>query len=326
MSDNVKVLVVGAGLMAKEYCKVLQALHREPIVIGRSEDGVAQFQRDTGIKAFAGGLEKNITEIGELPDYAIVAIDILQLSKATKCLLNNGITNILVEKPGGVTRQELEEVCDLAAQKMSNVFVAYNRRYYASTQKALEMIKEDGGVSSFHFEFTEWAHVIANTGHPKEVKEKTFFGNSTHVLDLAFFLGGFPKEISSYVAGSLEWHSSGCIYSGSGISDKGALFSYQANWAAPGRWAVEILTNSNRLYFKPLETLQVQELRSVAVKPVEIDDKLDRDFKPGLYKQVQAFLKNIDDGKRLTIAEQLDHWRYYEIISKYSGSDRRSSL
>ena len=75
---------------------------------------------------------------------------------------------------------------------------------------------------------------------------------------------------------------------------KNALFSYHANWEAPGRWSVEILTPKHRLYFKPMETLQIQEIGSVAVNPVQIDDTLDKEFKPGLYLQVKSFL----DGKQ----------------------------
>lgn len=315
MSDNVKVLVVGAGSMAKEYCKVLQAMQKDIIVVGRGAKGAAQFEEEMGIPVLSGGIENNIVKIGELPEYAIVAVDVKQLAAVTQTLLDNGIKNILLEKPGAFTRWEMEAVCDKAAEQNAKVYIAYNRRYYASTQRALEIIKEDGGVSSFHFEFTEWAHVIEKSKHPLEAKEKTFFGNSTHVLDLAFFLGGRPKEISAYVAGALEWHSSGCVYVGSGVTEKGALFSYQANWAAPGRWAVEVLTNKHRLYFKPLETLQIQELASVAVNPVEIDDRLDKEFKPGLYRQVQSFLENIDDGKKITIAEQVEHLSLYEKIA-----------
>lgn len=315
MSDNIKVLVVGAGYMAKEYCKVLQALQREPVVIGRSESRAAQFEEEMGIPVLPGGIEKNIGEMTEIPEYAIVAVDVQQLAAVTKILLNNGIKNILLEKPGAFTRQEMEAIRDMAADQNANIYIAYNRRYYASTQRALEIIEEDGGVSSFHFEFTEWSHVIEKTEHPQEVKEKWLLGNSSHVLDLAFFLGGFPKEISTYVTGSLNWHSSGCVYAGSGLSENNALFSYHANWAAPGRWAVEILTNKHRLYFKPLETLQIQELASVVVNPVEIDDRLDKEFKPGLYRQVQSFLENIDDGNKITIAEQVKHLSFYEKIA-----------
>lgn len=314
MSDNVKVLVVGAGTMAKEYCKVLLALHCQPIVVGRGEENAAKFEEEMNIPVLRGGMEKNISKLSELPRCAIVAVGVTELARTTKLLLEHGVKNCLVEKPAGMNRQEMEDVAMLANNKDAKVYVAYNRRFYASTEKALEIIKNDGGVTSFHFEFTEWGHVIEKTAHSSEVKENWFLANSTHVTDLAFFLGGFPKEMHSYVQGELDWHKRGCVYAGAGISERDALFSYQANWAAPGRWSVEILTKEHRLYFKPMEKLLVQEKGSVAVNPIEIDDALDVMYKPGLYRQVESFLQENNDGKKITIQEQLAHMQWYEKI------------
>ena len=95
-------------------------------------------------------------------------------------------------------------------------------------------------------------------------------------------------------------------FSGAGITNKGALFSYQANWNAPGRWVVEVLTTKHRLYFKPMETLQIQEKGSVAIKPVEIDNQLDIDFKPGFYLQTKAFVEG-DYGRFCMVEEHVKH-------------------
>ncbi len=143
--------------------------------------------------------------------------------------------------------------------------------------------------------------------------------NSSHVIDTAFFLGGQPAQISCYTAGkdALPWHPSASVFFGSGRSENGALFGYQASWQSPGRWAVEILTNKHRLYFKPMETLQIQEKGSVHVSSVEIDDRLDKEFKPGLYLQTKAFLEG-DYTRFCTIEQQAEHVeRYYKKIGNY---------
>lgn len=54
--------------------------------------------------------------------------------------------------------------------------------------------------------------------------------------------------MSSCIKGQLTWHKDGCIYTGAGIATSGALFSYQANWAAPGRWSVEIITDKHIIF------------------------------------------------------------------------------
>lgn len=141
--------------------------------------------------------------------------------------------------------------------------------------------------------------------------------NSTYVINTAFFLGGYPKGMVCYHKGDIECHPSGSIYSGVGISESGALFSYQANWQVLGHWVVEILTNKHHLYFKPMATLQIHNMGSVKVEPIEIDDHLDNEFKVGFYLQTKAFLEG--DYTRLpSINEQSIYITIYNKISGYA--------
>ena len=320
MSDNMKkVLIVGTGEIAGEYCKVLKKMGICPDVVGRDGRKAEAFGVSHGVNAFGGGAAEFISNSSACYDFAIVATGVMQLCETVCCLIQNGVKQIFCEKPGGMNRQELEMMDKLADENGAQVYIAYNRRFYASTSKAMEMIEEDGGVKSFYFEFTEWAHTIEPQPIESAVKEEWFLANSTHVADLAFFLGGEPRDMTSYVSGALSWHSRGCIYSGAGVTDKEALFSYHANWAAPGRWAVEILTSRHRLYFKPMEKLAVQEIGSVAVNPVQIEDELDCEFKPGFYKEVESFINQIPDGRKKTLKDQLRYMGYFE---KMEGKKR----
>ena len=52
---------------------------------------------------------------------------------------------------------------------------------------------------------------------------------------------------------------------------KGAMFSYFADWEAPGRWGLEVLTRKRRLIFRPMEQLQVMPLGSVKIDSVELE-------------------------------------------------------
>ena len=94
-------------------------------------------------------------------------------------------------------------------------------------------------------------------------------------------------------------------------------FSYHADWSAPGRWGVEVLTTKNRYILKPLEKLQVVKLGSVNMEDIEIDDELDIQYKPGIYNQLKAFL-NENDKNFCTIEEQLQHIDIYNKISGYN--------
>ena len=306
-----KIWLIGATQMAVDYSKVLDGLGCEYDVITRGEKNAAFFTEKTGHHTITGGLEKFLSTHPLVADYAIVAVGVENLNETTNLLIDYGVKRILVEKPGGLSIEQIEHTIELAENKQTEIFVGYNRRFYASTLRAKEIIEHDGGVTSFSFEFTEWAHVIDKIDKNPVVKKNWFLANSTHVVDMAFYIGGIPSKMSCYSAGELDWHKP-AIYSGSGVTTAGALFSYQANWSAPGRWSVEMLTKQHRLIFKPLETLCIQKIGSVAVEQLEIDNKLDQEYKPGLYRQVEAFITG-NTHELLGIKEHLVHWEQIYI-------------
>lgn len=309
---------MGTGGMAEEYVKVMDGLGVEYIIVGNRKESVDRFNKNMGQQAYCGGIETflNTYPAEQLPEYAIVAVNGGMLYDATRLLLQGGVSKILVEKPGVVSRVQMEELLRLTKEKAAEVYIAYNRRFYSSVKKAKEIIEQDGGIVSMNFEFTEWQHVIEKTDHPDEIKQKWFLMNSSHVVDLAFYLSGKPKEMTAYKAGSLCWHKAGSSYVGSGVTEQNVLFNYQANWAAPGRWGLEILTGVHRLYFRPMEKLQIQNNGSIAIENFEIEDEIDTTYKAGLYHQVNAFLHPEEAIAQLcTLKEQKEHLKLYEEMS-----------
>jgi predicted dehydrogenase len=307
-----KVWIIGAGAMTREYLKVLKALGIDALVIGRSQENCQKIKAEFGCDVLSDGLTAFLQSNPIIPLKAIVAVGIEALKDVTIELLNFGVKHILLEKPGVAYVNEINELAALVKTSNAQILLAYNRRFYASVLKAEELIKEDGGISSFNFEFTEWSHIIRTLHKTKAEWHNWFLGNSTHVVDTAFFLGGKPEKLSAYYNGTLDWHPASANFCGAGISTEGALFSYHANWEAPGRWVIEILTKKRRFLFKPMESLQVQILGSLAVNPVELDDALDKDFKPGLFLQTESFIRG-DYSRFCNIEEQ-----YYMIRAFYT--------
>ncbi len=305
-----EIWLIGTGYMAIEYAKVLRDLPISFQVIGNTEKSVASFKEKTGIEAVSGGIDKWLATCDYLPRAAINVVNVEKLAEITKKTINFGVPKILVEKPAGLNGEQIASLSETAKEKNALVYVAYNRRFYASVLKALELIKTDEGVTSFNFEFTEWPHKIEGQNIPNIVKQEWFLANSSHVVDMAFFIGGWPRSFSSYVAGSLPWHKAASVFAGAGISDKNALFCYQANWDAPGRWSVEVLTRKRRFIFRPMEQLHVQKIGSVAIEKMDIDDSLDIKYKPGLYRQVEAFLFGKLESSLLPLEEQYFHVKH----------------
>ncbi len=304
MSDNImkpSVLLVGSGPMAVAYAKVLQAMDIPFVNIGRGQASADNFEKETRVKPVIGGVDGYLANNQLAPNtVAFLATNTEGLMHNMLKLLEAGADKILVEKPAAISVEELLANEENLKPYNHKVFVAYNRRFYSSVIEAEKMIEEDGGLQSMLFEFTEWAHVIEPLKKAPGIKENWFFANSTHVVDLAFYLAGSPAEMSCYSkAGSLTWHSK-TNFAGAGITEKGVLFSYLSNWESAGRWALELLTSKRRIYLKPLEGINVQLKGSVQTTPHEFDNALDTAFKPGIYKQVEAFL-NGDDKKLLDI-------------------------
>ncbi len=314
-----KIWLIGTGNMGLEYLKVLALFGVELTVIGRGEINAQNIRNTFDVEVISGGLESYLNTKPSLPDKVIVAVNVFYLASVTQQLLDFGVKEILLEKPGGTTASEIITLAQKAQLQNAKVFLAYNRRFYASVRKAKELIEADGGLTACFFEFTEWAHQIQNLDKKREEFENWFLANSSHVLDTAFYLCGKPKEISCFTGGEgqLKWHSTASSFAGAGIFENGALFSYMAHWASPGRWNLEIMTTKHRFIFRPMEKLQVQEIGSVQINFVdEIDYSLDEKYKPGLYLQTKSFLEDDFEGM-CTLHDQSCVMPFYQKIAGY---------
>jgi len=315
---NKNVVLVGPGGIAKDYAKVVQALKTNAIAIGRNKERCELFEKETGLKCIATPLDAYLKTIDIASTYFIISVNTENLGDVMRDLISKGAKHILVEKPAGINREDIALTIKLLEGKNITPFVAYNRRFYASFQKAIELIKEQGGLLSFSFEFTEWAHEIEKLNKTKEALEHWLLGNSSHVIDAAFFIGGLPKEMHSFVSGNINWHPSAAQFSGAGVTVKDVIFSYQANWASAGRWGVEFNTAQGKLILRPMEKLSFQKRGELAINEIELDNKVDIEFKPGLYKQVEAFLKG-DATHMITLQNHFKN--VTNVLEKINGKN-----
>jgi predicted dehydrogenase len=309
------IWLIGAGAMAREYAFVLKALKQPFEVVGRSVSSASSFKKATGCNVKISGLQSALKKAAA-PVAAIVAVGVEQLAEATKDLIYSGTKYILLEKPGALNLEEIYSLNLLANKKKAKVFVAYNRRFYQSVQQTKDLIKKDGGALSMNFEFTEWEHAIKPL--KSAVKERLVIANSSHVIDLAFYLCGKPKKWKCWHAGSLDWHPASARFCGSGITDQGIMFSYLSDWQAQGRWSLEIMTNKRRLILRPMEQLQEIKKGSILVKNINSENTIDTDFKAGLFLQTKKFLKREDSYLFCSLPEQVENIKIYYKIAGYS--------
>lgn len=307
-----KALIIGPGAMGLEYYKCLDDIGLEVHVVGRSPKSFSRFNEIKNITKYTSFEDfRSLANIADF-DIAIVAVSVEALHENALSVLDIGIKRILIEKPGALSSKELKNIELLARKADSKIYIAYNRRFYHSVQKAKKIIDEDGGALSCHFDFTEWETSVLESGLNSKVISKWFFANSTHVLDTVFFIIGTPSEIKFFGEKKLKWHEGNSTYVGSGISKKGTPFSFHSNWASPGRWNIEIMTLNYKIILCPTEDLKLVRKNSIDIEEFQ-RDKRDTDFKPGLYNQIIDVLRD-EPLYICSLEEQITNWKIYKNL------------
>ena len=297
------VLIIGSGKMGNFFAQALSKLGiKDVTVIGLSQDNVIHVCKKFGYHPLYGGYKKHLPKINT-KDLVIVCTPIMDLLSATKLAIEFGQINILIEKPGSISAQELRTFKEELSNQ--NVWIAYNRLMYPSLKKLRELIIKDEGVTSCHFSFSEMLNRINFSNNPSIVYSRWGICNSLHVISMAFDLIGFPRKIYSISSGNLKWHKSGSVFVGCGITEKNILFSYNADWEYGGPWSIEITTKKHRYRLLPLEELYVQNTISYKWEKILFPNKFE-DTKPGIcaellsiFNQNTEHLISIEKGIQL---------------------------
>ncbi len=313
-----RCLVIGAGEMGQAHLKVLQQLiPGRCAAFAKSERNRRRIEEMRGI-FFTGLIEDAIAAFS--PTHVVVASPVHTLASVTTEVLALGVRSLLVVKPAVLDVEEGQHIEQMARERQANVWVAYNRRFYSSILTAKRLVREcSEEISSVCVEFTEWSHVVEALENQAPItKARWVLANSMHVVDAAFHDVGLPDPSRSFMirSQSLPWHPAGAIFVGAGLTQRDVPFSYCANWNAPGRWGFEWLTASTRYIFRPIEKLQIMRRGSVAIEEVQIDDRLDRLYKPGVYRQDEQFLLGDPQKLLVPINEAL---KLVELAKNISG-------
>ena len=244
-----KILLIGSGPMSLEYLKVLDHYNFQVVVVSKSKRNFNLInEKYNNVECFC---LKNLKEFKNTNDFefAINCVSIESLYQVSKDLISLGLKKILIEKPGCLDINELEDLIELSKKNKTLLKIALNRRHFNSTiyiKNELKKLK----VTSAHIDFTEWIKGIDKGKYSSKSLNKWLFSNSIHVIDLFFYLFGLPKEINNFPSESnkIPWHPSASIFIGNGEFKSKGKFSYKADWNGPGRWAIEF-TDQRHKYF-----------------------------------------------------------------------------
>ncbi len=253
--NDKSVLLVGAGWMAKQYANALSQMKvKDVTVISRTQQKVSQLCDEFGFQPNLKEPKEALNKM-ERKDLTIIATQIESLLPMTKLAIESGQDNVLIEKPGSLYSNEL-----LSLDNSSNgkrIRIAYNRLVYPNLHKLKQLVNEEGGITSCNFNFTERIHSIDFDKESKETFSRWGIANSLHIISMVLDLIGIPKQSLFYQTGKLDWHPTGSIFVGSGLSEKKIPFSYHADWGSSGRWGIEVMTSQNAYRLISLEELYI---------------------------------------------------------------------
>ena len=313
--DGKSVLIIGGSELVKQYIEALSKMNVLDItVITKTGKKINDFCNKMDVKLLTGGYEENLEKMNKM-DLVIVSTPIPLTISAAKLALKNGQTNILIEKPGSLYHKELLGLAEEA--KAQSVRVGYNRLVYPNLHKLKKLVEKEGGITSCRFTFTERLSNMDFENYDKGVLSRWGISNSLHVITMALELIGMPNEIFPYQYGSLDWHKSGSIFVGTGISEKNIPFSYHADWGSGGRWGVEVNTKENSYQLIPLEEINVCKKDTDSWNKISYDMAY-TDIKEGVAEEIAVMLDD-NNSQKLELPTLEKAAEYNKVAEKIFG-------
>ncbi|NQU88805.1 MAG: Gfo/Idh/MocA family oxidoreductase [Mariniphaga sp.] len=290
MSD-IRLGIIGAGNIAMEHLKVIQALDGVSVVglTSRTISKAKEITKSFQVENVYENIESLIKKCSL--DALMILVSANQIYDVIKDLIPNQIP-LFIEKPPGLLPEQTKTLVELANQYETKTMVGYNRRYYSIFHKGLDIINKNGGLLGISIEGHERFWKIVTRGIPIEIRENWIYGNSTHTIDLLRFFGGNIRNINSFSKSLKE--KNGDQFVAALEFESGALGSYSSYWYSPGGWSVTLYGEGVTVIFKPLEEGKWLDIdfKQYDIEPNEFDKK----YKPGFYGQLKAFRNMLKTG------------------------------
>lgn len=291
MSD-IRLGIIGAGNIAREHLNVIKAMDGITVAgitsrtISKATELANEYDVDKIYENFDGLIKKCSL------DGLMVLVSADQIFYVTKRLIPTQIP-VFIEKPPGLIPEQTKTLTKLADKYGTKNMVGYNRRYYSVFQKGLKIINKYGQLLGVTVEGHERFWKIENRGIPQKIRENWIYANSTHTIDLLRLFGGDVKKINAQKNNVKE--KNGDQFVASLEFDSGSLGTYTSHWFSPGGWSVKLYGVGVIVEYKPLEKgIWINtDFRKHEIAPDEVDLK----YKPGFYRQMEAFMKMVNTGK-----------------------------
>ena len=186
---------------------------------------------------------------------------------------------------------ELDKLAEAVDRIQANAATAYNRSAYPAFHEIRFRARQEGGITSCTYDFTEMVKPDWPERFPAEELARWGVSNSIHVMSMAHGLIGLPQAWDSRRSGALPWHPTGAVFVGSGVSEQEIPFCYHADWGSAGRWSVEVNTPVSSYKLCPMEEVQRKTTPLGDWEPVEVA-VFAPEVKAGIAEEVAAVLSD----------------------------------
>ena len=292
MKNKPRIGIIGAGAIAREHLKVMRAFDGiEAIgIASRTKIKAEVLAREYQLDVYSDDIKFLMKELK--PDALMLCVSADQMCAVAASVMPFKLP-LFLEKPAGMTPEENLKLVNLALEFAVATMVGYNRRYYSIFQKGMNIIRDHGPLLGIMVEGHERMWRVREGGHfPSEVMDNWIFCNATHTVDLLRFFGGELKTIRS-IARRFKEKSADQLAAVMEFNN-GTIGHYQAHWYSPGGWRVVLYGDGVSVEFKPLETGRWMDknLNSFDIFPDDVDVR----YKPGFYRQMEAFVQLVREG------------------------------
>ena len=283
LMKKIKILILGAGNIASEHLKVLKKEKTFEVIglISRTEKKVKNLCTKFNIPVVTNNISNFIKN--SRPDGIMILVSADQIYKTAKKVMKFKIP-LFLEKPPGLSIKEVTTLAKLSEKFKTPNIVGFNRRYYSSFEKGLNLIKKNGKLLNIMIEGHERIWTF-NKKIKKNIKKKWLYANCIHTIDLLRFFGGDIKTVYSLRKRLIEKNFDN--FSALVKFKNGLIGNYISNWYSPGGWSVKLFGNKITVIFEPLERGYWIDKRFKR-KNISLSKK-DQLFKPGFYKQIKFF-------------------------------------
>lgn len=290
---EIKLGLIGAGYAAGKHLEVINAIKDVKAcgITSRTKTKADILANKYNIDTCAKNLDNLVKE--SKPDALMVLVTEDQMYNVGVKALSYGLP-VFFEKPSGLLPEENWRLAELARKNSIPTMVSFNRRYYSIFHKGMKIIRNHGPLMGVVVEGHERMWRIREGGKfSEDIMEKWIFANSTHTIDLLRFFGGEVVDVKSIVHRYRE--SRGDQFASVMELESGAIGQYSAHWYSPGGWRVVLYGDGVTVEFKPLESgCWIDKKFEVhKIEPDEVDLK----YKPGFFKQMEAFVRLVKDKK-----------------------------